>query len=191
MDSQIIERVRQYVMGAVKTPRYEHSVRTAETCRRMCSVYGQDTELGYLMGIAHDMCKEMQPRLIISLALNDGKPVSALESEKPSLLHGRAAAVKLYNDYGIDNVQLLNAVRNHTFGRPGMCDLEKILYVADKIEPGRPQSSSGYIDRLLKLDLDTVVFKVLEDNLAYLKSKKKAIAPITVQLYESLKDLKQ
>ncbi|HIW36196.1 MAG TPA: bis(5'-nucleosyl)-tetraphosphatase (symmetrical) YqeK [Candidatus Treponema faecavium] len=186
MDSQIAERIRQYVMGSVKPARYEHSLRTAETCRKMCAVYGQNADKGYLAGIAHDMCKEMPARLLISLAEQDGSPVSALEAEKPSLLHGRAAAVKLYADYGIYDDDILNAVRNHTFGRAGMSGLEKILYVADKIEPGRPHSSSAYVSGLLKYSLDTVVLKILRDNLEYLKASGKAVAPATFALYEEL-----
>ena len=112
MDSKInydkvTEEIRKFVMGAVSESRYAHSMRTAQMCKKLCERYGLDPERGYLCGVAHDMCKKMDDELLTSIASRDGKPISDLEKEKPALLHGRAAAVKIESDFGIHDEQII------------------------------------------------------------------------------------
>lgn len=178
MDAKLIERVRRYAMGVEPPGRYEHSVRTAETARRMCCMYGLNPESGYFAGIAHDICKEMGERLLLSLSGRDGLPMSDLERDKPSLLHGRAAAAMLRSDFGVEDRDVLDAVRFHTFGMPGMCDLAKVLYAADKIEPGRGHVTKAYLERLFSMPLDELVLNVVRENIGYLDKRGKPVAPV-------------
>ena len=179
-------KIKLYVMKSVSKSRYEHSIRTAKTAKKMCSLYGEDCKKGSLIGIAHDMCKNFDEESLISLALKDGKGLSVIEKSKPSLLHGRAAAVTLREQFGIVDEDMIEAVANHTFGCCNMCNLAKILFVADKIEPGREHITSSYIKKLLKQNLDDVIKTVLDDNISFLKKKGKKVAPETEMLYASL-----
>lgn len=184
----LIENVRKYTESAVSQSRYEHSVRTAETSARYCRKYGLDEKLGYLAGIGHDMCKAMDSELLMSISARDGKPFSDIERMKPGLLHGRAAAVKMQEDFNITEPDVIEAVANHTFGFVGMCDLSKVLYVADKIEPGRDHVTEAYLKSLEKLTLDQLVLSVLRDNVNHLKKKNKAVAPETELLLKWLEE---
>ena len=74
----------------------------------------------------------------------------------------------------------------HTFGAPDMGNLAKILYVADKIEPGRPQVTEEYLDRLSNLSLDELVIFVLKENIEYLETRGKKISPATRKLLSAL-----
>ncbi len=183
----LISRVSKYALAAEKPSRYAHSRRTGETAAGLCRRFGLDPKRGMLSGVAHDICKEAPERLLLSLAGQDGEPLSELEKQKPSLLHGRAAAVLLARDFGLGDADILEAVRNHTFGRPGMCDLAKILYIADKIEPGREYADSGYRERLSSLGLNEMLMCVVQDNMDYLGEKGKEISPLTRQMLRSLK----
>ena len=185
---KLIEDIRKYTMAAVNESRYEHSVRTAEMCARLCKKEGIDEKRGYLCGIAHDMCKKMDDRLLISFASKDGSQISEIEKDKPSLLHGRAAAVKIKQDFGIDDEEIIQAIACHTFGGENLCSLAKILYVADKIEPGREFVTEEYIDRLMKLSLDEMVYTVLKENLDYVAKKGKKVHPLT---YKFMKELEK
>lgn len=182
----LTEKVRWYVKKSVSEKRYSHSVRTAEMCRKLCALYGLDEKTGYFAGISHDMCKNFKPEQLLSLAQEDGADVSELERKKPSLLHGRAAAVLLKNDFGVTDSSVLEAVANHTFGKTGMCSLAKVLYAADKIEPGREHVTEDYLARLLALSLDGLVKAVLEENIDYLRKKGSAVAQESEKLLESL-----
>lgn len=185
--AEITESVRKYALAAVSESRYRHSVRVAETCAKLCRRYGLDESLGYFCGIAHDICKNMEGDVLLKIASRDGCEIDALEMERPALLHGRAAAVKLREDWGIAEESVLEAVANHTFGKVGMCDLAKALYVADKIEPGRENVTEEYMRRLLKMELNEMMRTVIKESMDYLKGKGKSVSPQTKALYKSLK----
>ncbi len=183
---ELIKRIRLYVMNVVTESRYEHSVRTAQTCELLCRRYGLDVLKGYLIGIGHDMCKNMNDRLLVSLASKDGNPITEIEAGKPSLLHGRAAAVKLKNDFGIIDPELLEAVANHTFGVKNACNYTKVLYVADKVEPGRKHITKEYTDKLLEKGLDEMTAQVLEENVMYIRKKGHSVSSSTLLFYKTL-----
>ena len=184
---QTAERVKRHAQSVLPKSRWEHSVRVAETAALLCKRYGVDELRGYFAGIAHDMCKNMTDDGLIALALRDGNELSALEKAKPSLLHGRAAAVQLASDFGVRDEHILEAVRCHTFGKSGMCTLAKIIYVADKIEPGRAHMTATYFNKLLLLELDELIKTVLEENIAYLAKKGCELAVDTRAFLASLK----
>ena len=181
------DEIRDFTQKHVKKSRYEHSVRVAETCARMCRQYGLDERKGYLAGIGHDMCKDFSDEELIELASRDGLEISDFEKKKPALLHGRAAAVMLRDHFKVVDPEILEAVANHTSGIIGMCDLTKCLFLADKIEPGRPQSTQEYRDNLFSMTLDQMLYSVLEENYQYLTKHKIEIAPGTLEMIKYYK----
>lgn len=183
------EEIRAFTQAHVKKSRYEHSVRVAEMCARMCRQYGLDSRKGYLAGIGHDMCKDFSSEELIKLSSRDGKKISEFEKAKPALLHGRAAAVMLKEHFKIYDPEILEAVANHTSGIKGMCDLTKCLFLADKIEPGRPQSTDEYREGLLAMSLDEMLFSVLEENYIYLQKHGINILPETKAMIDYYGDL--
>ncbi|MDE5579850.1 MAG: bis(5'-nucleosyl)-tetraphosphatase (symmetrical) YqeK [Treponemataceae bacterium] len=185
--AETTESVRKYALAAVSESRYRHSVRVAETCAKLCRRYGLDENIGYFCGIAHDICKNMEGDVLLKIASRDGCEIDAFEMERPALLHGRAAAVKLREDWGVADERVLEAVANHTFGKVGMCDLAKILYVADKIEPGREHMTEEYMKRLLKMDLNEMTRTVVKESMEYLKGRGKEASRQTKAFYKSLK----
>ena len=91
--------------------------------------------------------------------------------------------------YGIDDEDILNAITYHTTGRPGMSMLEKIIFTADYIEPGRTrQANLDYIRYLAFTDIDRCVLKILSDTLDYLEEKHKSIDDMTVKTLEYYKN---
>ena len=192
MDAKInyekkIEEIKKYTKSCVSESRFSHSLRTAKMCEQICERYGINSQKGYLCGVAHDMCKKLDDSQLIQLAEQDGNPVSQIEKDKPSLLHGRAAAVKIQQEFGIDDPEIIQAIANHTFGGENLCSLAKALYAADKIEPGREHVTREYIDNLLKMPLDEMLYSVVSESVAYLTKKGKKINPITLKFLEELK----
>lgn len=183
---KLIYEITELAKTSLSNDRFEHSVRVAETAAFMCGLYGLSKEKGYLAGISHDICKEIPKTEMMELAGKDGFPVEDFESEKPGLLHGRAAAVFLKEKFGIDDKNILEAVAFHTFGKRGLCDLGKIIFIADKIEPGRPQSTDEYRSRLFAMSLDEITYSVVKENCDYLVSHGKVPAPISIDFLEEL-----
>ena len=182
----LIEEIRKHVKKSVKKERYEHSVRTAEFSARMGRIYQVDDTRCYLAGISHDICKNLSDSEMLKLASRDGRAISALEAENPQLLHGRAAAVFMQEQFGVSDAEVLQAIASHTFGGAHLCPLAKILYAADKIEPGRPHVTSEYLEKLLKMDLDSLVAAIIKENVAYLRSKGKTAASATLEFLAEL-----
>ena len=181
------EEICAYTQAHVKEKRYQHSVRVAEMCARMCRQYGLDARKGYLAGIGHDMCKDCSDEEMVELASRDGFPITAFERKKTALLHGRAAAVMLREHFKVYDPEILEAVANHTSGTIGMCDLTKCLFFADKIEPGRPQSTDEYRENLLAMTLNEMLYSVLQENYEYLINHNIEIAPGTREMIEYYK----
>ena len=182
----LLERVQAYAKAHLSTARYEHSVRVGETAEQMCALYGEDPFKGKFAGIAHDICKEISGEDMLSLAQKDGKPITDLEQNKLSLLHGRAAAVKLRTDFGVTDDDVLEAVANHTFGGEHLCNLAKIVFVADKIEPGRPQSTDEYRANLFSLPLNAMVLSVVQENIEFLEKKGRVVADVSLRFRDEL-----
>ncbi len=185
---QLIERIRKYAKSALKEKRFEHSVRVAETAAFMCGLFGYDKNIGYLAGLSHDICKNMEDSEILSLASEDGNCISEIEKTKPSLLHGRAAAVLLRKKFSVQAPDVIQAVANHTLGGAGMGTLAKIIYVADKIEPGRPQSTEEYRKKLFSMPLNNMTLFVVQENMDYLKNRQKKIADSSYAFEADLKN---
>ena len=93
----------------------------------------------------------------------------------------------LHDHFKVLDPEILEAVANHTSGIIGMCDLTKCLFLADKIEPGRPQSTVEYRENLLAITLNQVLYSVLEENYQYLTKHKIEIAPGTREMIEYYK----
>lgn len=184
--ADLTERIRKLVMASVSEDRYKHSVRVAQTCAKLCERFGLNPQIGFFVGIAHDMFKDMDDDSLLETAARDGNPLLKIEKARPSLLHGRAAAVSLKEDWGVDDPEILEAVANHTFGKAGMGDLAKLLYVADKIEPGREQVTPEYTARLMAMTINGMTAAVVSESMEYLKGKGKKVAPETLDFYNSL-----
>lgn len=181
---EITKKVEEYTKKEIKASRFEHSERVAKMCVLLCKKFGLDESKGYLAGIGHDMCKYLDENEMLETAARDGFPITDYEKSNFKLLHGRAAAVVMREKFGIDDEEILDAVANHVSGRVGLGDIGKILFISDKAEPGRPQSTDEYREELLKLSLNGIMYKVLTDNYNYIVTKGWEIFPDTQKMIQ-------
>lgn len=181
------QKINQVLKQAVTEKRYNHSVRVAQMMVKLCSHYGLNTDMGYFAGIAHDLCKYVPENELFEIVSEDSMEITKAEKESPVLLHGRAAAVVLKRDYGIINKDILEGIAFHTFGKPYMSDIGMLLFVADKIEPGRPQACEEYYNRLFSLSLKEMTLSVLEENIQYLHNKGKDPSDLSFNMQKWLR----
>ncbi len=188
---ELIEKVENHTKSVLSQKRYEHSVRTAQTCALLCENYHMNPKIGYLAGIAHDMCKEIPPETMLEMAKKDGMAISEIEQNKLSLLHGRAAAVQLKEMFGVEDKDILDAIAWHTFGKKGLGNLGKLLFVSDKVEPGRPQSTEDYRKEHFSKSLDDLTLSILQENQEYLEAHGKTPAAFSVELINEILEAKK
>jgi len=187
LSSAVILRIEAAVMEALSITRFLHSRNTAILAQDLCRRFGLDPMAGYLAGIAHDLCKQLDAKQLMKLVKSDGKAISALEKSKPNLLHGRAAAVLLRGRFHIHNKDILEAVAFHTSGNENMSPLAKVIYIADKAEVSRN------IDPALRRmcyeeNLDSIFFAVLKKTISKLQSKDLALSEETLKLWKKMKE---
>ena len=183
---QLIEAV---VKETISTERFIHSKNTALHAVDLCCRFGVNPAAGYLAGIAHDLAKQMDNKLIIKILKSDGHNFSALEKEKPNLLHGKAAAVLLKERFCITNREVLEAIAYHTSGSDNMGALAKIIYIADKTESSR-NIDPVYRRMCREDDLDSILYAVLEKTVAKLRSKELVLFEETLLLLNKMKGRK-
>ena len=132
--------------------RFTHSVGVAKKAVELAKIYGVDEEIAKKIGIAHDVAKEMTDEEMLKYAISNNIETDEIESAKPSLLHGKIGADIALKKYGFTK-DMANAIKWHTTGKENMSMLEKIIYVADKIEENRiihPKTIEARNDLLLK-----------------------------------------
>ena len=169
--TEITVHIENDVRAALSASRFAHSRNVALLSWDLCRRFDLDPLKGYVAGIAHDMCKSMGEKELVRLAHADGGGSSKLEKEKPGLLHARAAAVLLCKKFGITDGDILEAIRSHTTGSSKMGSLAKVVYIADKIEISRTGIDPVLREMAESADLDTIFTAVLNDTVAYLKSR--------------------
>ncbi len=121
----------------------DHVLRVIVEAKRLASVYGLDAERLEIAALGHDLYRAHGPKQLLSLAEVLLDSVNEVEQQAPILLHGRLAALALSAEYGVDDADVLNAVRYHTTARAGMTLFEKALFLADKIEPEKASEASA------------------------------------------------
>jgi len=180
-----------YARRALSDYRYEHSRRVAFFAEELARRYGYNRRvqrLCFLAGISHDMCKEMPVAFLLRTVRADGQPVSADEAANSELLHGRAAAVLLQENYGIHKKSLLRAVRYHTSGSARFDAIGKIIYVADKIEPGR--KNCDYLrEKVDTLPLDALFLEVMKEVISFVEAKGKKVQAATYKAYRYMQSM--
>jgi predicted HD superfamily hydrolase involved in NAD metabolism len=170
--------------------RFVHTLAVAGTAASLAMCYGADIEKAEIAGLLHDCAKCLDVRKMQRLCEKAGLEISPYERSSGSLLHSKAGSVLAAEKYGVTDPDLLNAIRYHTTGRPGMSLLEKIIFVADYIEPGRFSAKNlPLVRKMAFADIDEALLKILYDTLVYLNSTGNTVDPMTQKTYDYYKRL--
>lgn len=184
-----LNELRKAMEQELSSKRYLHTLGVSYTAACLAMTHGADMESAMTAGLLHDCAKPLKGEEQIALCEKNHLEISEVERSNPSaLLHAKVGAYLAENRYGITVPDILNAIRYHTTGRPKMSKLEKILYIADYIEPGRKHVAD--LDRIRQMayrDLDATMAKILEDTLAYLKTTDGQIDHMTEETYQYYK----
>jgi len=174
---------KKYLKEHLSAKRYTHSLNVAAECRKLAEKYGEDPNKAYFAGLLHDICKELPADEQKILADNDVFTVCREELDTRSLWHAVAGAYFIKTQFGIEDIDILNAVRFHTVGRAGMSLLEEIVYMGDLISADRDYKD---VDRMRKLAYTNLNKAMLEAFAFSMKSviKKDGFIPnCTVEGY--------
>ncbi len=161
--------------------RFEHSIMVMETAEVLAKRFNLDVETAKTAGLLHDAAKELSRDKILALAKAYGWEIDPVEEAHGKLLHGPASAQIVKEQFGIDNEEILNAIAYHTVGRPAMTEMDKIIYLADHIEPQRDYPGVEKVRELAKENLDEAIVACIDSMLTFLIQYGKPICFKTLQ----------
>lgn len=181
---KIIKELKQNV----SKKRYEHSVGVEYTSVLLAYRFGVDPEKARLAGLLHDCAKGLSGKEKIEKAKKAGFTVSKYDEKNPEMLHARLGAFLAKSKYGVKDKDVLSAIALHTTGKAAMSDLEKIIFVADFIEPNRKELKCMAKIRSVSFEnLDKAVYLVLKHTLEYLEENGSEIDDASLDTYEYYK----
>lgn len=179
--------IRKRLKKKLDPMRYEHTLGVEFTCQALAMRYGYDLKKAGLAGLLHDCAKRYEPSVMLMKCIQRAIPVTEAEEKEPSLLHAKLGAWMAKEKYGVDDPEILSAIACHTTGKRDMSLLDKILYVADYIEPLRNRAENlTEMRRLAFIDLDLACYRIMDGILNYLKSRGDFIDPLTTAAWEDL-----
>ena len=161
--------------------RYGHTLRVADTAENLARIHGLDPGKARLAALLHDAARELSSAEFLDLAEGLELPVGEPERESPKLLHGPVAAELARRDLSVEDAEVLDAIREHTTGRPGMGPLSMVLYVADKVEPARDYPSVGRLRRLAGEDLREAAAESLRRAIAHNEERGRPTHPASIE----------
>lgn len=191
MNSEIFS-IRKDLASRLKPGRYEHSLSVSFTCMALAMKYGFELDRAELAGILHDCAKCYDNSTIIEKCKKYGLELTEGELKAPSVIHAKLGAFLAEHRYGVTDPEILSAIACHTTGKPEMSLLDKILYIADYIEPRRDKAEAlPEIRRLAFEDLDEALFQIMEGTLHYLESSGSYTDTMTQKAYYYYKEKKE
>lgn len=180
------EQVKHLIKARLTTKLYRHSLGVQETAMKLARQYGIDEEKAALAGLLHDFGKSLsldeQHRLAKDLDLAD--EVCLYE---PVLLHGPVGAYLIEQEFEEQfDEEVLEAVKKHTTGAPGLSPLAQIIYLADYIEPGRTCPGVESIRELAFRDFKRALLGAVDMTIKYVLEREKLLHPDSISFRNAL-----
>ena len=181
---ELNEKGMAYIREHLKKSRLEHTLRVRDEAVRLAERFGADKAKAETAAIFHDMAKNMPKEEMNRCVRTFGLDEKYID--QPNLAHSKIAAELMRRDFGVSDQDILNAVASHTTGKAGMSLLEKVVFLADAIEPGRNYPSADRIRRAAETDLDEACILMLERTIEYLKQNGADIDEDTINALSDL-----
>lgn len=185
------EETVSWLKANLKPRRFEHSLGVEGTARELARRFGCDGEKAALAGLVHDCAKSLELDKMIRYAMRAGFPTDGTSGAGAGILHAPAGAVVALEELGISDREVLSAVCWHTVPRLDMSKLDKVVSLADIIEPGRDFEGVEKIRAAARKDLDEAFRLSLARVMRHVLDEGLFLHPLTLQVYNDLTLVKQ
>lgn len=183
-----LRKISKKLSKVLKKDRYDHTLGVMYTSAALAMCYGADVQKAMTAGLLHDCGKYLSSKEQIHFCEKKKITLTESELEMPALVHAKLGAYLARHEYDINDAEILNAITYHTTGRPDMTLLEKIVYIADYIEPNRKEIPGlAAIRKIVFTDIDKAVCMSAGSTVRYLKNGGKAVDPMTINTYNFYK----
>lgn len=172
------------IKNELKESRYIHSINVAKVAKELAKHYGCDEEKAYIAGLVHDCAKNMSYEKMMKKCEDYDVLLDEFEMRNPFLIHAKVGEKVAQHEYGIDDEEILGAIKWHTVGNVGMSVLEKIIFIADMIEEERKFSGVEKIRNLAYTNLDLAIKESIESTIRFAKANNREIHPNAYSVLE-------
>ncbi|MCE5284303.1 MAG: bis(5'-nucleosyl)-tetraphosphatase (symmetrical) YqeK [Pelosinus sp.] len=181
------EEILNKLTTELSAKRLQHSRGVCQTAVALANRFGANEGKAKLAGILHDCAKEITNQESLGLADFFGIVIDEVEKAVPVLLHAKIGAQLAQAKYGIVDEEIQQAIRLHTVGGPEMTTLDKIIYLADFIEPSRSFSGVEKLRKIVEqVSLDEAMIAAYDQSIAFVVEAKGLLHPATVAGRNSL-----
>ena len=177
------EKIIELIKVRLSTDRFAHSLNVANSARDLAEQYGADPDKAYTAGLLHDVMKNASPDEQLGVLSEAGIELSPVEYANKKLWHAISGAAFVRFVMGIEDREIIRAVRFHTTGRAGMSTLEKAVYLGDYISAERSYKGVDDMRRLCTMSMDDAILYALSYGIPDLVSKGVVIHPDSIDLY--------
>lgn len=181
-----LEEAHAALAAALEPKEVRHCERTADTARTLAERFGLDAKKAEFAGMLHDVARALSDTELLAVARRYDIPVSNVDRVRPYLLHAEVGARLLAETMGIEDEEVLSAVASHTFGRVGMTELEKVIYLADTIEPARSFPGVERVRGAAERGLDDAMRVAYRVVICHLTERGRPLHPRTVEVWNWL-----
>ncbi len=180
------EQFTQIIRTRLGEYRFRHSLCVAEEAARLAARYGADEAKAYTAGLLHDIMKDTDPNTQLQILTEFGIMPDETEMASRTLWHAMSGAAFIEHILGVDDPEILQAVRYHTTGRAGMSLLEKVLFVADFTSADRTYPDVEVMRRLADISLEKAMVYGIDYTVRQLLASERVIHPHTVAAYNDI-----
>lgn len=184
------QELKKWLESNLSAERYSHSLGTAECAKKLAEKFGLNPEKAYVAGLLHDAAKCFSNEKLLEI-IHAHLNVEESELQNYKTLHAPVSAYIVGKDFGVTDKEILSAIRWHTLGKLDMTDFEKIVFLADKIEPNtREEEKTAEIAKYLDEEngLNKAILKCYKNTIKSLVKRDLKICYLTIEIYNKLED---
>ena len=175
---ELLKQISLDLKNSLSKERYLHSISTMNKAKELANMYNIDEMIAMLTGLTHDIAKEMSKEEYIEYANKNSIEIDEFDRMQDTMLHGKIGADIVKNKYGFTK-EMQDAIFYHTTGRANMTDLDKIIFLADKVEDTRKGGEFDILRNIIKKDglEKAILWNIETHTIPWLIKNKKLIHP--------------
>jgi predicted HD superfamily hydrolase involved in NAD metabolism len=182
----LYEEINHILKNKLPSHRYKHTQGVVKSAIELSKRFTVDINKTKYAALIHDNAKDLEENELIKLANEYNLEIDEVTKTEPALLHALVGCVLAKTKFGVEDKEILEAIKYHTTGKANMNKLEKIIYLADYIEEGRNFPEVENIREAAKNNLDEAVLLALDNSIQYIIQSCKLIHPFTIEARNDL-----
>ena len=185
LEQEEFEKIKNDIQKILTEKRYNHSIGVAKKAEELAKKYNQNVQNAKLVGIAHDIAKQMEEEVAYEYANKHNIQFDEIEKNEPALVHSKIGASICKEKYNFTN-EMTQAIMYHTTGHVKMTTFDKIIFLADKIEENRTNEDVEEIRKIAEENLDEAILYALRRSIKYTIDKKRLVHPDSINLMNKI-----